>query len=79
MLIMKRHLPLLLVASALALAGCCSTCLQHDAARWEYSRVYTLDAVNRATTNGWQLAEYSAFSTAPNNHDEIYILKRPKK
>jgi hypothetical protein len=83
---MKKHSAFGLVASTLFLAGCCST---HHVTKWEYKEVYSLDQLNKAASDGWVVAGYSAYTgvdVTPNApiqyqfHDSArYLLKRPKQ
>ena len=73
---MQRTLALLLVASTLSLAGCCST-HEHGNAKWEYQRVYDFETVQKLGAEGWSLVGFHSFDSS--DHGTYYILKRRAK
>jgi len=73
---MKKTITLLFAASTLSLAGCSTAHHEHTATRWEYQKVYTVGAVNKAAEDGWVVTGFSTFDAS---QTEIYLLKRPKQ
>jgi protein involved in sex pheromone biosynthesis len=71
---MKKHITLILAASTLLLAGCCTT---HQAKHWEYMQVDGLQSdasLNKLADEGWSVVAMSA--TGDQAH---YVLKRAKQ
>ena len=71
---MKKNITLILAASTLFLAGCCST---HQATHWEYMQVRGVktDAyLNKLADQGWSVVTLTATDT-----DAHYILRRAKQ
>jgi hypothetical protein len=67
---MKKHIALLLVASTLALAGCCTT---NRATKWQYKTVASssIEVLNTPLAEGWIVVGYTAL---PDGSRE-YLLK----
>jgi PBP1b-binding outer membrane lipoprotein LpoB len=71
---MKKSIVLIIAASTLVLAGCCTT---HRAARWEYKQLaprVTDETLNKLAEEGW-----SVVAVGTDNGSSFYILKRAKK
>jgi hypothetical protein len=68
---MQKHITLVLAATTLFLAGCCTT---HHIAKWEYkqlsSSMVTDETLNQLGDQGWSVVAYGS---------GFYILKRPKQ
>jgi hypothetical protein len=72
---MKNHIALGLVASALFLAGCCTT---HQAKHWEYMQLGGLQSdasLNKLADEGWTIVSFTGTASGPVE----YLLKRPKE
>lgn len=78
---MKKFIALIFAASALFLAGCCTT---HHAAQWEYKNVTILGSapdqnpeLNQLGKEGWVVVGFS-YSPADSTHniEYRYVLKR---
>lgn len=85
----KNCAAILFAAISMLLAGCSTTHSKYTVLRWEYKKVNSIEAANKAAVDGWVLANYAAYvetargntslpETTYNMHHEIYILKRPK-
>ena len=59
---MKKHIALILAASTLILAGCCTT---HQATKWEYKTVHTMKGVNERTAVGWSVNRLLFYPMVP--------------
>jgi hypothetical protein len=74
---MKKSIALILAASTLFLAGCCTT---HHVTKWEYQQIPTGSMKSDATLNrfgdeGWSVVGFGTSQTSGN----FYIMKRPKQ
>ncbi len=67
---MKKIIALILTASSLFIAGCCTT--QHTA-KCEYQVVHTMGGVNERAAKGWTVDKVTI---KPDGSHE-YLLKRP--
>jgi hypothetical protein len=68
---MKKSIAIVITASTLFLAGCCTT---HRPARWEYQRVWDFKAVQKLSGEGWILDGFHSFDSGDSG--TYYILKR---
>jgi protein involved in sex pheromone biosynthesis len=66
---MKKTIALILTASALFIAGCCTT---HQTTKWEYKVVHTIGGVNERAAKGWSVDKVTI---KPDGSHE-YLLKR---
>ena len=66
---MKKTAALILTASTLLLAGCCTT---HPTTKWEYQVVHTIGGVNERAVKGWSV---DTVTLRPDGSHE-YLLKR---
>ena len=74
-LYMKKSIALMIAASALFLAGCCTT---SRTARWEYKVLETPsaeDELNRLGDQGWSVVG----ATTSTRGVPVYVLKRAKR
>ena len=68
---MKRSIALVLAASTLLLAGCCTT---HQVTKWEYKTIQgsqTDASLNKFADDGWAIVGLNSYGG--------YLLKRPKQ
>lgn len=76
---MKQMIALTLLASALFLAGCCTTQHKHASIQWEYKKFNSIEQANEAAADGWVLADCPAYYDSFNQNPVVfYILKRAK-
>ena len=79
---MKKTVALILTASTLFLAGCCTT---HQATVWEYKTVGSDRDVNQLASQGWTLAyviPLAGFARDTLNFERSdlrYVMKHPKQ
>ncbi len=70
---MKKDIALMIAASALLFAGCCTT----HVTKWEYKQLYTQvsdDSLNKLGDEGWSVVACGTSQTG-----NFYVLKRAKK
>jgi protein involved in sex pheromone biosynthesis len=74
---MKKSIALLIAASTLFLAGCCTA---HHATTWEYRTVNDdITQVNELANQGWTLAGFSSRTTGAMRAELVYVMKHPKQ
>lgn len=76
---MTKLISLILIASALLLAGCCAAPKNHSLGRLEYMEVASVERANEFAAQGWVVAGYSVYQDAGNSPTHMFLLKRPKK
>jgi hypothetical protein len=71
---MKKIIPLIIAASAVFLAGCCSP---HHMTKWEYKQIggaQSEASLNKLGDDGWRVVGFSGTDTSAR-----YVLARPKQ
>lgn len=69
---MKKTIAVIITASTLFLAGCCTT---YHATVWEYRTTPDISAVNQLASQGWRVVAYSQDSTG----NKTFVLERGKR
>jgi hypothetical protein len=73
---MRKSIPLLIAASTLFLAGCCTA---HHAIIWEYRTVPDIGNVNELANQGWTLAGFTSQVNGSMRAELVYVMKHPKQ
>ena len=73
---MKKSIALIIAASTLFLAGCCTA---HHATTWEYQTVIDIGQVNELANQGWTLAGFSSRGNGSMRAELVYVMKHPKQ